>query len=60
MFKYLEIVKKETNEIVKRMDITNQSERQIERIEMGVLMNLNVKEYHIKIATSETKLERIG
>lgn len=60
MFKYLEIVKKETKEIVKRMDITNQSERQIERIEMGVLMNLNIKEYYIKIATSETKLERIG
>jgi len=46
-YRYLEIRKYEGNEVVKRMDVTGMSERKIDRIDSGMNINLNHKEYYI-------------
>jgi hypothetical protein len=56
MFKYLEIIKDETNEVVSRMDVSNKSERQIDKVWDGVSINLNHNEYSIQINESEVEL----
>lgn len=45
-YRYLEIRKYEGNEVVKRMDVTSMSERKIDRIDSGMNINLNHKEYY--------------
>jgi hypothetical protein len=49
MRKYIEIVKDKTGVVVDRIDITDKSERSIERCEGGVLINLNHKEFHTRV-----------
>jgi hypothetical protein len=41
--RYLEIVEIETREIVKRVDVTGKSERNIERVMSGMLTNMSEK-----------------
>ena len=48
MYKYLEIVKDDTKEVVLRMNVTEKSERQIDKIWDGVSINLNHNEYSIQ------------
>ena len=55
MYKYLEIVEDSTNEVACRMDITNCSERQIERLENGVHINMNHDKFHTREMEYEEK-----
>ena len=41
MYKYIEIIEDETSEVVSRMDVTTQSERNLEKILGGINRNLN-------------------
>jgi hypothetical protein len=43
--KYIEIIKMSGNVVIKRMDVTVRADRQIERIESGVNINLNHNEF---------------
>jgi hypothetical protein len=47
MNQYLEIRKTETGEVVKSLNVTGKSERQIDRIWSGMSINLNHDEYSI-------------
>jgi hypothetical protein len=58
-FKYIEIIKMDNKEVVKRSDVSDKSDRSIERIEMGMNINLNHKEYMTNINESETELTEI-
>jgi hypothetical protein len=49
MNQYLEIRKTETGEVVKSLDVTGKSDRQIDRIWGGMSINLNHDEYSIKL-----------
>lgn len=55
-FHYIEIVEDQTEEVVKRIDVTNQSERNRERLERGMSINLNHNEFTIRVVESETEL----
>jgi hypothetical protein len=55
--KYIEIVHSSTNTVVKRIDVTGSSERKIEQVERGVLINLNMNAYHTTETDSEVELE---
>lgn len=54
--KYLEIIQTKDEKVVKRMDVSTQSERSIDRLERGMNINLNQTDYHIKVKESETEL----
>lgn len=56
MYKYFEIVKDDTNEVVSRCDVSNKSERQIDRIMFGASINLNHNEYSVRLTESKTEL----
>ncbi len=56
---YLEIVNDDTNEVVKRLDVTNQSKRQRELIENGMNRNLNHNDYHVNEKETKLTLELI-
>lgn len=56
VYKYFEIIKDDTKEVVSRSDISNKSERQIDRIWDGASINLNHNEYSIQVTESETEL----
>jgi hypothetical protein len=56
MYKYLEIIKNATKEVVSRLDVSNKSERQIDRIWYDAYINLNHNEYSIQVTESETEL----
>ena len=59
MYKYLEIVKDEGNEVVKRLNVSDKSERSIEKIENGMNINLNHNEYTVQYNESDTELSVI-
>ncbi len=56
MYKYFEIIKDDTKEVVSRSDVSNKTERQIDKIWVGASINLNHNEYSIQITESETEL----
>jgi len=56
MYKYFEIIKDDTKEVVSRSDVSNKTERQIDKIWDGASINLNHNEYSIQITESETEL----
>lgn len=56
MYKYLEIVKDKGNEVVKRLNVSDESERSIEKIEKGMNINLNHNEYTVQYKESDTEL----
>jgi hypothetical protein len=57
MYKYIEVVHTVSGTVVKRIDVTGSSERQIEKVEMGLLRNMNIDSYHTNDAESESPLE---
>lgn len=59
-FKYLEIIERGTETVVLRMDVSSQSDRNIERTENGMNINLNHADYYTKLNESETELELIS
>jgi len=54
-FNYIEIVRDNGNVVVKRMDVTGVSENRINRIEMGVNINLNHKEFTTRVKDYDTE-----
>ncbi len=56
MEKYIEIIQTETKKVVKRMRVTDMSERTIDKTESGMNINLNHSAYHTNFIESETEL----
>lgn len=56
MYKYLEMVKDDSSQVVKRVDITDRTDKEIEQIEDDMYRNLNVAEYSVKTRVSTTAL----
>ena len=49
MKKYLEVVKSSTEEVVKSIDVTDSSDRYIEKMEIGLNINLNHDQYYTRV-----------
>jgi hypothetical protein len=47
-FNYLEIVNDETGIVAKRINVTGKSERQVERTENGMMMRINMNDWHVR------------
>lgn len=60
MYQYIEVVKYYGQEVVMRMDVTGKPERQIERIEAGININLNHKDYYTTVSDYETEQPKIN
>jgi hypothetical protein len=60
MYKYLEIVKDDTKEVVSRMDVSNKSERQIYRVWDVASINLNHNEYSLQLNESKVELPKVS
>lgn len=41
-----------TGEIVKRIDVSDKSQNQIDKIEMGMLRNMDIENYYTSVVTS--------
>lgn len=50
MATYLQIVKDIDNEVVKEFDITGWTDKRIERLETGLLRQINLNEFHTQIS----------
>ena len=59
MYKYLETIETTTKEVVLRIDVTGQSDRNIEKAESGMNYNLNHNENYTELKESETELPKI-
>lgn len=59
-YKYLEIVEDDTNEVVKRIGVSNGNDKQIEKIKRGMSINLNHSKYSIRTTLSNTELPFIS
>lgn len=57
MKKYLQIIHKKSEIVIKRFDVTDKTERSIDRLEDAVNINLNHREYKTDTKESETELE---
>lgn len=57
-FKYLEVISFEGG-VVKRLDVTNESDRNIDRIEIGVNINLNHELFYTSLYDGDEKREVI-
>ncbi len=53
---YIEIIRYQDQECVKRLDVTSKTERQINTIENGMNRNLNHEEYFTKEVNTEKSL----
>jgi hypothetical protein len=51
---YVQIVNNETGGCIKQMEA--ESERQAEKIELGVLINMDLMRYHVKISQEPMKV----
>lgn len=58
-YKYLEIIAYENDEVVKRIDVTNMTQRSIDTIESGMNRNLNHNDYYTKEGATTVKLEEL-
>jgi len=56
---YLEIIAIEGAEVVRRINVTGQSERSIERSERGMLMNTDTSRFFVNTNETEETLESI-
>lgn len=56
MYKYIEVIEDETKEAILRMDVTEKSDRTIERVWSGLSLNLNHDKFTITENESETEL----
>ena len=55
-YKYIEIIRYEDRSVVKRVDVSSKTERQIDVIWRGMNRNLNHEEYCTKEVVSDTEL----
>ena len=60
MFKYIEIVEYGDNQVAKRMDVSHKSDRMIEKIEDGIMINLNHDEFYVQSVETDEKLDVVG
>ena len=58
-YKYLEVRERTTDKVVNRIDVSNESERSIDRIERGMNINMNHADYYTEVNESNTKLEKV-
>lgn len=58
MKKYIEIVRDKTGVVVNRLDVTDKSERSIERCESGIHINMNHSEFHTRVEEYETEMPK--
>lgn len=56
MKKYIEIVEREKEEVIKRLDVSDKSDRMIDRIESGININLNHDHFYTNQIESEVEL----
>ena len=56
LYKYIDIKKYDNGEVVKRLDVTDKSDRTAESIEKGMNRNLNHEQYYTFSFDSETEL----
>jgi hypothetical protein len=47
--KKLQVVKYDGGDVVKEFDVTNKGEREIDRLDIGLNINLNHEEYYTRI-----------
>lgn len=59
IFKYLEVKSYDNGEVVKRLDVSHESDRSIDRIERGLNINLNHEKFYTFSYESEYKLDVI-
>ncbi len=59
IFKYLEVKSYENGEVVKRLDVSCESDRSIDRIERGLNINLNHEKFYTFSYESEYKQDVI-
>ena len=57
---YIEIRKYENDKCVKRIDVTGKTQRQIDKIENGMNINLNHEEYYTKEVLTQEPLQEIA
>jgi len=57
VFTYVEVKTTSDDSVIKRFDVTDKTQREIERIDDGININLNHSEYFTIITNSKTKLE---
>lgn len=56
MFKYIEIKEFKTKKVVKRIDVSGETDKVIDRLNNGMNINLNTEEYYTIINESKVKL----
>ena len=56
---YIEIIRYENEECVKRLDVSGKTQRSIDAIESGMNINLNHEEYFTRETSSEKSLSII-
>lgn len=44
----LEVVSFDTDEVVRRLDVTNKTESQVEKIERGLMRNMDLDKYFVR------------
>lgn len=59
-YHYLEVVAYSDNKVIRRFDITDKSEIQIERLDNGIKRKMNHTYYYTFIRESDIKLEEIA
>lgn len=59
MYKYLVVIMDSDGSLLKRIDVTNKSPRYIERIENGMMVNINQLEYSTDTIESYVELNLI-
>jgi hypothetical protein len=57
--KYIEIKEYDSENVVKRLDVSGKTDRSVERIESGMNRNLNHEQFYTNTRESEVKLEVI-
>lgn len=58
-YKYIEIIKYSSGEVVKRIDVSGMSQRNIDRIDSGMNRNMNHAEYYTIEMASEIAIPEI-
>jgi hypothetical protein len=56
--KQIQVIQKSDKSVIHSIDVTGKSDRQIERVEDGININLNHDEFYTVIAEVETRQEK--
>jgi hypothetical protein len=59
IYSYIEIKELETGKVIQRLDVSDKSQKTIEKAEMGMNINLNHQKYYTFSFDSEYKLDEI-